>query len=96
MKGIAMQMIDKGTTLEMWKSCDEQTEIAQFVSSTNAYELSQIRHDDLIQYALTCFKGASVHDYKFRSDDVISTELFKDEFSARYRLAAIVTTTKLN
>jgi hypothetical protein len=91
-----MQLIDKGTTNEMWKSCDEQTEIAQYVTSTNAYELSEVRHDDLTQYALSIYQGGSVHDYKFRSDDLIGTELYKDEFSARMRLANIVTSTKLN
>ena len=59
-----MQLIDAPTTREMFTLADELYEVLQLNTMSAAYEVVQVRHDDLTQYVVT--------EYNISPDDNMS------------------------
>jgi hypothetical protein len=59
-----MQLIDAPTTREMFTLADELYEVLQLNTMSAAYEVVQVRHDDLTQFVVT--------EYNINPDDNMS------------------------
>lgn len=47
-----MQILDVGTVKDMIVSADELYEVLQLTTQRKAYEVLQVRHDDLVQHVV--------------------------------------------
>ena len=81
-----MKKIDAETTREMFRLSDEMYEVAQLNTVSGAYELNQVRHDDLIQFVLVRYlvdPDTDMSEQSHALSDIVSAEVFANAADAR-------------
>lgn len=81
-----MKKIDAGTVREMFRLADEQYETAQLNTINGAYELNQVRHDDLIQFVLVRYRvdpDTNMSEQSRALSEIEEGELFSNAADAR-------------
>ena len=85
--------ITKEETQEMFRLADELYEVAQVNTLSARYELTQVRHDDLVQYVATQYAidpDVNMSEQSHALSDILMSVVFKHAADARQHLIELL------
>jgi hypothetical protein len=88
-----MQAIDAPTTREMFTLADELYEVMQLNTLKAAYEVVQVRHDDLTQFVVTEYSvnpDDNMSQVSHALNNIKSSMIFPDADEARVKVIELV------